>query len=140
MHSQVATTASSESSRRQKPRASFSSPTQVAGPRHLGHFPLVSQVREQGTGQEVEQLGLELAPVWNADAPGVSLLAEPQCWPLGTTKLEPLSICAVYMRPEGQCGDELEQQLRTWAWLFLWPCPFREVHDRALSGPRLPVL
>lgn len=38
----------------------------VQGPNYLGHHLLLSQEFYQGTGLEVEQQGLELAPQWGA--------------------------------------------------------------------------
>lgn len=45
----------------------------VQGPRCLDRLSLFSQVYQQGTGWEVEQLKLELASIWDANLTGSGL-------------------------------------------------------------------
>lgn len=62
-----------------EPRVSFRSLMWVAGPKHLGHHRLLVPGHQQEAGLEVEQLGQELAPIWNANIEMVALTIMPQC-------------------------------------------------------------
>lgn len=69
--SQMATMTGSEPGQSRDPGASSRSPPSlVQGPEHLGYLPLLSQAHQQGAGLEVEQLGLEPAPTWDAGITG----------------------------------------------------------------------